>query len=158
MSRRNHHQIILLFSQEGDINDKKKSTNEGKSLRIHLKRNSAKNLTTNNNSNHNNNNKNENNNKKENNNINKDDGSNTSDSEINVSKENNSKKDGSNNEKTDDDISNSNKADGGIEEEHNSAQSDGSGFDKLENCDYEEDEEIGSEDFSCNARDIMNQN
>ena len=79
---------------------------------------SAKNLTTNNN----------------NSNVLK-----TNDSKINDSKEDGPKKDGSNNDKSVDEISDSKKADGAVDEEHNSAESHCSGYDELENYVSEED-------------------
>ena len=64
----------------------------------------------------------------------------TNDSAINNSKEDDRKKDDSNNDKSD-----GKKADGAVDEEHNSAESHGSGYDELENYVSEEDDnESGS--------------
>ena len=100
----------ILMSQKRETDDTNKSTNEAKSLTLHLKMKPAKNLTTNNN------------------NSNR---SKTNDSEINDSKEDGPKNDCLNNDKPVDDISDGKKPDDVIDEEHNSAESHGSGYDEL---------------------------
>ena len=83
----------------------------------------------------------------------------TNDSEINDSKEDGPKKDSLNNDKSVDDICDGNKADGIVDEEHNSTESHGSGYDELENYVSEEDDnESGRTVYQCNPIDIMTQN
>ena len=137
----------ILMSQKRETDDTNKSTNEAKSLTLHLKMKPAKNLTTNNN----NNNSNSNGSKTNDSEIN--------DSEINDSKEDSPKNDGSNNDKSVDDISDSKKPDGVVDEEHNSVESHGSGYDELEKYVSEEDDnESGRAVYQCNPIDIVTQN
>ena len=81
------------------------------------------------------------------------------DYEMNDSKEDGPKNDGSNNDQSVDDISDSKKPDGVVDEEHNSAEIHGSRYDELENYDSEEDDdESGRTNYQCDPKDIMTQN
>ena len=127
-----------LISQKCETDDTKKSINEAKSLTLYLKIKPTKNLTTNNNNSN---------------------GSKTNDSEINNSKEDGPKNDGSNNDKSINDISDGKKPDGVVDEEHNSAESHGYGYDELEKyVSEEEDNESGRTVVERDPKDIMTQN